>query len=187
MWWFFLIWLPDYFKATRHLDIKTSAPLLVTIYSIVTVLSIAGGWLTGYLTRRGWSVSRARKTGMFVFAVCVVPIIFATRMDNWTAVGLIGLAGAAHQAWSATIYTTVSDLFPKQAISSVIGLGGMAGSLTGILFPKFTGYLLDHARNPTAGYTVLFGTCGFAYLLAFGIHHLLAPRLEPLEIPGART
>jgi len=179
VWWFFLIWLPDYFKKTRALDLKASWLHLVSIYSIVTVLSIAGGWLTSYLTKRGQSPVRARKTAMFMFALCVLPILFVTQMSNWGAVVLIGVAGAAHQAWSANLFTTVSDMFPKRAVGSVVGLGGMAGSLGGIAFPILAGKLLDHfttAGDVTAGYRILFGFCGFAYLLSFGISHLLAPR-----------
>jgi ACS family hexuronate transporter-like MFS transporter len=183
VWWFFLIWLPDFFKKTRHLDIKNSWVHLVTIYAIVTVLSIFGGWVTGYLTKRGWSVTRARKTGMFVFALCVLPVLFVTKLGDWQAVLIIGLAGAAHQAWSANLYTTVSDMFPKRAVASVIGLGGMAGSLGGMMFPILSGKLLDHfASNPTAGYAILFMVCGCAYLLAFAIHHALAPKFEPFEM-----
>jgi ACS family hexuronate transporter-like MFS transporter len=185
VWWFLLIWLPDFFKKTRHLDIKTSWVHLVTIYSIVTVLSIAGGWLTGSLNRRGYSVTRARKTGMLLFALAVVPIVLATKVGDWEAVLLIGLAGAAHQAWSATIYTTVSDMFPKRAVASVVGLGGMAGSVGGIIFPIASGKLLDafaKTGNVTAGYTVLFTICGCAYLLAFLVNHLLAPRFEQVKL-----
>jgi MFS transporter, ACS family, hexuronate transporter len=188
VWWFFLIWLPDYFKKTRGLDIKHSWVHLVAIYSVVTVLSILGGWLTGHLTRRGYSVSRARKTAMFTAACLVVPICAVTRVGSWSAVLLIGLAGAAHQAWSANLFTTVSDMFPKRAVASVVGLGGMAGSLGGILFPLFSGQLLDRFQasgNITAGYAVLFGTCGFAYLVAFALNHLLAPRFDPIELSGA--
>ena len=182
VWWFFLIWLPDFFKKTRGLDIKHSWVHLVTIYAIVTVLSIAGGWVTGYLTKQGWSVTRARKTGMFLFAVLVLPVLVVTRMGDWAAVLIIGLAGSAHQAWSANLYTTVSDMFPKRAVASVIGLGGMAGSLGGMCFPIVSGKLLDKfsaAGNVTAGYAILFAFCGGAYLLAFAIHHLLAPKFEP--------
>ncbi len=185
VWWFFLIWLPDYFKTTRNLDIKHSWPLLVTIYGITTVLSILGGWVTGHLAKSGWSVSRARKTGMLVFAVCVLPIFFVTRVGDWSAVMLIGLAGAAHQAWSANLYTTVSDMFPKRAIASIIGLGGMAGSMGGMIFPILTGKMLDHyklAGNETTGYAILFGICAFAYLVAFAVNHLLAPRFEHVTI-----
>ena len=336
VWWFFLIWLPDFFKKTLLLDIKNSWVHLVTIYTIVTVLSIFGGWVTGYLTNNGWSVTRARKTGMIIFALCVVPVVFATSFgrfnvnqtffekivnatyaveqmgknektgkdaiikvqkpipaqiagemkalegktfrsiedflkasgnviysernkqikqaleaknlksvdeylqavgtvipeklaqkikkaiddkekktktkvsltgeefvslaafhaadeirqpladcarDNlmfWFAVLIIGLAGAAHQAWSANLYTTVSDMFPKRAIASVIGLGGMAGSLGGMMFPILSGRLLDQfSSSPTTGYAILFMVCGCAYLLAFAVHHALAPKFEP--------
>jgi ACS family hexuronate transporter-like MFS transporter len=181
VWWFFLIWLPDYFKATRGLNIKKSWVHLVTIYAIVTVLSIFGGWVTGYLTRRGWTVTRARKTGMFIFALCVLPILAATRVGDWPAVLLIGLAASAHQAWSANLYTTVSDMFAKKDVATIVGLGGMAGSIGGIIFPWFCGRVLDryHATgNVTAGYAILFAICAFAYLIAFAIHHALAPRFE---------
>ena len=184
VWWFFLIWLPDYFKKTRGLDIKHSWVHLVSIYAVVTVLSIIGGWLTGHLTQRGYSVSRARKTAMIVSACLVVPIFGVTQVGDWTAVLLIGLAGAAHQAWSANLFTSASDMFPKRAVASVIGIGGMAGSLGGILFPLFSGKLLDRFEatgQGTAGYAVLFGICGSAYLIAFAINHLLAPKFEAVE------
>jgi MFS transporter, ACS family, hexuronate transporter len=183
VWWFFLIWLPDFFRQTRGLEIKRSWVHLVTVYGIITVLSIGGGWVTGFLTERGWTVTRARKTGMFCFALCVLPILAVTRVGDWTAVLLIGLAGAAHQAWSANLYTTVSDMFPKPAVASVIGLGGMAGSAGGFIFPILTGKLLDHfgrLHNVTAGYAILFGVCSVIYLLAFLLNHLCAPRFEPL-------
>jgi len=184
VWWFFLIWLPDYFKATRGLNIKKSWVHLVTIYAIVTVLSIAGGWVTGYLSRHGWSVTRARKTGMFLFALCVLPILAATHVANWPAVLIIGVVASAHQAWSANLYTTVSDMFAKKDVGTIIGLGGMAGSIGGILFPWICGRILDryHAiGNVTAGYAILFSICAFAYLIAFAFHHLLAPEFEPFE------
>lgn len=185
VWWFFLIWLPDYFKKTRGLDIKESWIHLVTIYVIVTVLSIFGGWVIGYLNKQGWSITRARKTGMFVFALCVIPIFLVAQLGEWGAVLLIGLAGAAHQAWSANLYTTVSDMFPKKAVASVIGIGGMAGATGGMLFPVFSGRLLDNftaAGNVTAGYTVLFTICAFAYVITFLFHHLLAPKFESFRL-----
>ena len=185
VWWFFLIWLPDFFKKTRGLEIKKSWVHIVVIYGIVTVLSIFGGWITGYLTKKGWTVTRARKTGMFIFALCVLPILVVTKVGDWTAVVLIGLAGAAHQAWSANLYTTVSDMFPKKAVASVIGVGGMAGSAGGFIFPILTGMMLDHftkQNNVTTGYAILFGICGCMYLIAFALNHLCAPQFEPVKL-----
>jgi ACS family hexuronate transporter-like MFS transporter len=186
VWWFFLIWLPDFFNKTRSLDIKHSWVHLVTIYSIVTVLSICGGWVTGFLTSRGWSVTRARKTGMFCFALCVIPIVFVSGLGDWSAVLLIGLAGAAHQAWSANLYTTVSDMFPKSAVASVIGIGGLAGAIGGMIFPIVSGRLLDSftaSGNVAAGYDILFTFCAFIYVVTFFIHHMIAP---VFEIPGKK-
>jgi len=183
VWWFFLIWLPDYFNSTRGLNITKSWPHLVAIYSMVTVLSILGGWLTGYLNRRGWTVTRSRKTGMFLSALCAMPIVFAAMAGDWGATLLIGLAASAHQAWSANLYTTVSDMFPTGAVASVTGLGGMAGSLGGMIFPYLTGVMLDFfkaSNNLKGGYELLFVFCGGAYLLAFTVNHLLAPRFEPV-------
>jgi MFS transporter, ACS family, hexuronate transporter len=151
----------------------------------VTVLSIAGGWVTGWLSTRGWSVTRARKAGMFCFALCVLPILAVTQVGKWPAVLLIGLAGAAHQAWSANLYTTVSDMFPKKDVATITGLGGMAGSAGGFMFPIVTGMLLDHFKaqgNVTAGYAILFSICAFAYLVSFAVHHLLAPKFEPIPL-----
>jgi ACS family hexuronate transporter-like MFS transporter len=188
VWWFFLIWLPDFFKQTRGLDIKKSWVLLVTIYSIVTVLSIAGGWVTGHLAKMGWSMNRARKGGMLLFALCVVPILAVKGASDWGAVLLIGLAGAAHQAFSANLFTTVSDSFPKQAVASVIGIGGMAGAIGGMLFPIVTGILLDSYKasgNVAAGYGILFAFCAGAYLFSLLILQILNPRLEPVRIKTA--
>ncbi len=186
VWWFFLIWLPDYFKKTRHLPIKESWVCLVTIYAIVTVLSIFGGWLSGHLARRGLGVTRARKTALFAFACTVLPIFAVTRVGDWSAVVLIGVAGASHQAWSANLFTSVSDMFPRGAVASVVGIGSTAGSLGGIAFPIVAGKLLDRfqaAGDVTAGYAWLFGVCGLAYLVAFGLNHLLAPSFEPIRHP----
>jgi len=188
VWWFFLIWLPDFFKQTRGLDIKKSWVLLVTIYSIVTVLSIAGGWVTGHLAKMGWSMNRARKGGMLLFALCVVPILGVTGASDWGAVLLIGLAGAAHQAFSANLFTTVSDSFPKQAVASIIGIGGMAGAIGGMLFPIVTGMLLDSYKasgNVAAGYGILFAFCAGAYLVSLLTLQILNPRLEPVRMKTA--
>jgi ACS family hexuronate transporter-like MFS transporter len=190
VWWFFLIWLPDFFKKTRGLDIKGSRLLLVSIYGIVTVLSVAGGSMAGALTRRGLEPTRARKTAMLICALAVLPILAVTKVGDWSAVLLIGIAGSAHQAWSANLFTTVSDMFPKQAVARVVGIGGMAGSIGGILFPLFAGVLLDRfqaAGNITAGYAILFVVCGSAYVIAFAVGHLLAPSFEPVRLRESRS
>jgi ACS family hexuronate transporter-like MFS transporter len=184
VWWFFLIWLPDFFKKTRGLDIKHSWIHIVTIYGIVSVLGIFGGWVTGHLTNRGWTVTRARKTAMFCFALCVVPVLAVTFVGDWTAVLLIGAAASAHQAWSANLFTTVSDMFPKPAVASVVGIGGMAGSAGGFIFPILTGRLIDHFQahgSVSSAYAILFGICAVMYLIAFGLNHLFAPRFEPIR------
>jgi ACS family hexuronate transporter-like MFS transporter len=187
VWWFFLIWLPDFFNKTRHLDLKGSWVHLVTIYSISTVFSVAGGWFTGHLMKLGWTATRARKTGMLIFAGCVIPVLFAPRAGNWLAVVLIGFAGAAHQAWSSNIYASISDMFPRRAVAAVAGIGGMAGALGGMLFPVFVGNLLDYFQNvegnESAGYAIIFGLCSSAYVIAFAINHLLAPRFERANPP----
>ena len=188
IWWFFLIWLPDFFNKTYGLNIKKSWVHIIIIYSIVTVLSIFGGWITGRLVKGGWSVTRARKTGMVIFAACVVPMFFATSLGVWPAVFLIALAGSAHQAWSANLYTTVSDMFPKHMVASVVGLGGLAGAIGGMLFPVYCGRVLDQFKalgNEAGAYTQILHLLAFAYLITFAIHHFLAPRFEPVRIKQA--
>lgn len=186
IWWFFLFWLPSYFSTTFLIDLKKPSLELVVVYTATTIGSIGGGYLSGYFMRLGWPVFRARKTAMLIFALCVLPIILARYATNvWTAVGLIGLAAAAHQAWSANIFTTASDMFPKKAVSSIVGIGGMAGAVGGILFPMLVGWLLDTykaAGNISAGYNILFLICGCAYLLAWGIMHLFTPTMKKVEI-----
>jgi ACS family hexuronate transporter-like MFS transporter len=138
------------------------------------------------LIKKGWTVAKARKTAMFAFALCVLPIALIQFTGNkWHAVALIALAAAAHQAWSANIYTTVSDMFPKNAISSVVGIGGMAGSIGGILFPILVGKLLDFYKNAgdiNIGYNLLFVFCGLAYLTAWLLMHLFAPKMEKVQV-----
>jgi ACS family hexuronate transporter-like MFS transporter len=182
--WFFLIWLPDYFHQTRGLNIKQSWVHLSVVYALVTVLSIFGGWLPGYLAQRGQPIQRARKGSMLLFALAVIPVYFATQLGDWYAVLLIGLAGAAHQAWSACLFSTVSDMFPQKSVASVVGVGGMAGAVGGMIFPIFTGTILDYFKahgGVQAGYELLFLICSSAYMLAFAVHHLLAPQFLPIE------
>jgi len=186
IWWFFLFWLPSYFSTTFQIDLKKPSLELVIVYTATTIGSIGGGYLSGYFIRLGWPVFRARKTAMLIFAICVVPIVLAQYATNvWAAVALISLAAASHQAWSANIFTTASDMFPKRAVSSIVGIGGMAGAVGGILFPMFVGRLLDNYKalgNIGAGYNLLFIICGCAYLLAWGIMHLFTPTMKKVEI-----
>lgn len=186
IWWFFLFWLPSYFAEAYNIDLKKPNLQLVIVYTATTIGSVGGGYLSSYLIRKGWLVFKARKTSMLVFAFCVLPIITAQYAGNvWIAVGLISLAAASHQAWSANIFTTVSDMFPKQAVSSVVGIGGMAGSTGGMLFPLLVGALLDHYKalgNIVIGYNILFVICGLAYLVAWVTMHFLAPKMERVKV-----
>ncbi|GAB2534909.1 MFS transporter [Spirosoma aerophilum] len=186
IWWFFLFWLQDYFSTTFHLDTKKPNLYLAVLYTLVSIGSIGGGYLSSALISRGWSVWRARKTSMFIFALLVIPVI-AVRYgpDIWTTVALIGLAGAAHQAWSANIFTTASDMFPKRAVSSIVGIGSMAGSVGGIIFPEIVGRILDNykqAGDLQTGYGIIFLMCGSAYMLAWVVMHLLAPKMQPVQL-----
>jgi ACS family hexuronate transporter-like MFS transporter len=248
VWWFYLIWLPDYFKKEQHLDLKHlgavpgllnplssagwlstqpasvkysalavlallvvwavlgltrtgfklanlgkallvpvglallpffgwmfSQPLVV-LYSIVTVLSIFAGWLVKRFAEGGVDIVKVRKVSMLIFAVCSLPIFFVRGLGMWEAVFLIAFGASAHQAWSASLYATVSDTFSKNAVASVSGMGGFAGSIGGMIFPIVAGAVLD--ANPTGGYAILFSFCAFAYVIAFAIHHALVPKLE---------
>lgn len=186
IWWFFLFWLQDYFATTFHLDTKKPNLYLAVLYTLVSIGSIGGGYLSSALISRGWSVWRARKTAMFIFALLVLPVI-AVRFGPgiWGAVALIGLAGAAHQAWSANIFTTASDMFPKRAVSSIVGIGSMAGSIGGIIFPEIVGRILDtykKAGDAQGGYSIIFLMCGSAYLLAWLVMHLLTPTMKPVNL-----
>jgi len=175
--WFFLFWLPSYFSSTFHLDLTRPSPELMIIYSATTVGSIAGGYLSSRLIKSGMAALRARKTVLFVIAILELSIIFAQYVTNvWAAVALISLAVASHQAWATNIFTAASDMFPKQAVSSVVGIGGMAGAIGGIFFPVFVGYLLDSykaAGNISGGYNLLFTLCGVTYLVTWTIIYLL--------------
>ncbi len=177
IWWFFLFWLPDFFTKQYGLDLKTFGPPLIVIYLLADFGSIGGGWLSSALIKRGWSVNAGRKTAMLVCALGVVPVSMAIYADNlYIAVGIIGLAAAAHQGWSANLFTLVSDLMPRRAIGSVVGVGGMAGAIGGMLMAKYAGYVLESVGN----YTPIFLLIGSMYLIALLIVHVLVPRLEPI-------
>ena len=188
IWWFYLFWLPDFLKEQYHLT-KTDLALPVAIvYIIATVGSVFGGWLPMYLISNGWAVFRARKSSMLIYALCVLPVVFAQILGSynmWYAIFMIGFAAAAHQAWSANIFTTVSDMFPKKTVASVIGIGGMAGSIGGILVSKLAGYLFDHYKglgHIETGYYIMFIVSGLAYVTAWTLMHFLTPAMRRVNI-----
>ena len=178
IWWFYLYWLGKFLNARFGLTlIKLGLPL-IAVYALADVGSVGGGWLSSALIKKGGTVSRSRKTVMLTCALCVVPVMAANQVSGlWSAVLLIGLAAGAHQAWSANIFTFASDMFPKKAVGSVTGLGGMAGAIGGMLFSTLAGHILEW----TGSYFILFIISGSAYLLALGIIQVLAPRLEPVN------
>jgi MFS transporter, ACS family, hexuronate transporter len=189
VWWFFLFWLPAFLKAEYGLiGMQVSIPLMV-VYTLATTGSIFGGWLPMHFIKKGWTIARARKTSMFIYAFFPLPVLFSQQLGQynmWFAVIIIGIAASAHQAWSANIFTTVSDMFPKNAVSSVTGIGGMAGALGGMGIAKLAGALLDHFKvlgDIKIGYYVMFFICGIAYLLAWTImFKILIPKMKPIEI-----
>lgn len=179
VWWFYLFWIPNFFRDQHKLDLLSVGPPLIAIYLIADIGSIGGGWLSSTFIKRGWTINRARKTAMLICALAVTPIIFASNVKNvWVAVGLIGLAAAAHQGWSCNLFTTTSDMFPRRAVGSVVGIGGMAGALGGATMAVATGYILESTGQ---NYSIVFMLAGTAYLLALTIIHLLVPQLDPVE------
>jgi ACS family hexuronate transporter-like MFS transporter len=188
VWWFYLFWLPTFLNKQYHVA-KTDLMLpIAVVYTITTIGSIFGGWLSGYFMSRGWSASRARNTAMLAFACLAIPVIFTQmigQVNMWFAVLVIGIAAAGHQAWSANLMTTPSDMFPKTTVASVIGIAGMISGLVSLCFSKFVGYLLDHFKamdSIQTGYYIVFFYCGFAYLLAWVVFNALAPRMRRVEI-----
>ena len=177
VWWFYLFWLPGFLNKQYGLDLTQLGPPLITVYIAADVGSIGGGWLSSKLLAIGWSVNRARKTAMLVCAVAVTAVIFVIRAGGnlWLAVTLVSIAASAHQGWSANLFTLASDLFPRRAVGSVVGLGGMAGAIGGMLVAPAVGYWLERSGG---SYGPLFYVAGSMYLLALGIIHLLAPRLD---------
>jgi ACS family hexuronate transporter-like MFS transporter len=181
IWWLYLYWVPDFLHRVHHIDLKGSALPIFVIYQIATIGSIGGGWLPAKLLERGWSLNASRKAAMLVPAICVLPIMAAPRVSSmWLAVFLIGFAAAAHQAWSANIFTFSSDMFPKRAVGSVVGIGGMAGAVGGMLIALVVGRILQ----ATGSYVPIFLMAGSAYLVALGIIHLLVPRMTPVRFDG---
>lgn len=182
IWWLYLFWIPDFLNRNYAIDLQLIGPPLVLIYLVADIGSIGGGWLSSRLIKHGWSVNAGRKTAMLVCALAVVPMMFASgARDVWVAVALISIAAAAHQGWSANLFTLVSDTFPRPAVASVVGVGGTAGAIGGMLIAKLTGYLLE----ATGSYVPVFLIASFAYLTALAIIHLLVPRLEPARLEAA--
>jgi MFS transporter, ACS family, hexuronate transporter len=179
VWWLYLFWIPDFLNRNYSIDLKTVGPPLVAIYLIADVGSIGGGWLSSTLLKRGWTVNAARKTAMLVCALSVLPVAFASSVSNvWVAVTIVGIAAAAHQGWSANIFTLTTDMFPRHAIGSVVGLGGFAGAVGGMMIAKITGYILE----TTGSYVPVFIMAACAYLLALAVIHTLSPKLEPVKL-----
>jgi len=179
IWWLYLFWMPDFFSRNYGLSLLELGPPIIVIYLIADIGSIGGGWLSSSLIRRGWHVNAARKTAMLVCALAVVPVIFASRVTSmWEAVALISLAASAHQGWSANLFTLTSDMFPRHAVGSVVGIGGFAGAVGGMVIAKVTGYILQ----TTGSYLPVFIIAGTTYLVTLLVIHLLVPKLEPAKL-----
>lgn len=188
IWWFFLFWLPAFLKEQYGLKgTEVSFPIAV-VYIMTTFGSVLGGWLPKYFIDKGMDANRARKKAMFIYALFPLLVLFAQYLGGfnmWFAVFVIGIAASAHQAWSANIFTTVSDMFPKRAIASVTGIGGMAGAIGGIIIAKSAGLLFDHykaAGDIRIGYGIMFMICSSAYIIAWSVMHLLVPKFKKLDI-----
>jgi len=187
IWWFYLFWLPDFLGKQYHLKGTAIALPVAAVYVLSSIGSVSGGYLPLGFIKRGVPAFQARKRTMLLIACCVFPIIFAQylgQINMWLAVLVIGIAAAAHQAWSANIFTTVSDMFPKRAVASVTGIGGMAGGLGGIVFSALIQKQLiaHYSQQPEVAYFITFIICGGAYLLAWAIMFSLVPRMEPIQL-----
>ena len=180
IWWFFLFWLPSYLANIYNLDLKTLGAPLIVIYLAATIGSVGGGWLSSMLIRKGWHPTRARQWAMGLFAICVMPVMLISQMNGlWPVIGILSLAVAAHQAWSANIFTVAADQFPKRVLSRVVGFGTMAGTLGGAIFPLIVGQILDHYKllgDLSGGYYVIFYIAGLAYLVAWTLLYIFVFR-----------
>jgi MFS transporter, ACS family, hexuronate transporter len=180
VWWFYLYWLPKFLDAKYGVKLAQVAAPIIVVYLVADVGSVGGGWISSALIKRGWSVNRARKTTMLAMALLIVPTTLVSRAPSmWAAVVIVGIAAAAHQAWSANVYTLASDMFPKFAVGSVVGIGAFGGAMGGVVFQRITGRVLQANGSD---YTPIFVVCGLAYVTAWLIIHLLAPRLEPARL-----
>ncbi len=179
VWWFYLFWLPKFLNTKYGLTLDKIGPPLIIVYLAADVGSVGGGWLSSALLKHGWTVNHARKTAMLTCALAVVPIMFASRASSlWVAVLLLSIATGAHQGWSANLYTIVSDTFPRRAVGSVIGFGGTAGAIGGMVVATASGFILEW----TGSYMPLFIMAGSMYLIALAFIHLLLPRMSPARL-----
>ena len=180
IWWFYLYWLPKCLAANWGVKLAGVAAPLVVIYLVADVGSVGGGWVSSALIKRGWTVNRGRKTAMLIAALLIVPTMFAPHAKSlWVAVAIVSVAAAAHQWWSANLFTTASDMFPRRAVASVVGIGGFAGAMGGVLFQRATGRILEATDN---NYSIIFMVCGLAYVTAWLVIHLIVPRLQPANL-----
>lgn len=179
IWWFYLFWLPRYLQETFHTSITTNRTPVIAVYLISCVGSVGGGWLSTAMLRGGRSLNAARKTALLICALTVLPVVYAPYAKSlWVVVALIGLAAAAHQGWSANLFTLASDLFPKAAVGSVTGFGGMAGAIVGAGFQLTAGYIVQLTNS----YVPLFIMAGSAYVVALLVIHTLSPKLAPAKL-----
>ena len=179
VWWFYLFWLPDIFSKQFNLNLKSFGPPLAAVYTVAALGSIGGGALSAWFLRRGWSVNAARKTAALICACSTVPVIFIPRIEAvWLATFFFALATAAHQGWSATMYTVVSDIFPKNAVGSVVGYGGSIGGFASMAFSWYVGHVL----KGTGVYDKILLICGSAYVAAWLIFHLAVPQIKPVRM-----
>ena len=193
VWWFYLFWTPAYLSSVYHMDSTQSAPQIFTLY-FITLLSIIGGWLpTYFVEKKGMNPYAGRMKAMLIFAFFPLLALFAQPLGYlsvWFPVIIIGIAGAAHQAWSANIFSTIGDMFPRSAIATITGIGGMAGGIGSFLINKGSGKLFDHAANTNmklmgfegieAGYFIIFTICAVAYLIGWVIMKSLVPKYKPI-------
>lgn len=179
IWWFYLFWFPLFMNDRFGVDLKTIGLPMIVVYVLADFGSVGGGWLSSALMKRNWTVNAARKTAMLVCAILILPVAIAPHVTGqWVAVILIGVAAAAHQGFSANIFTTSSDMFPRKAVGSVVGIGGFAGAIGGFFMNLGAGWL----KQNTGSYEIMFAIAGVVYLLALLIMHLLVPKLEPAKI-----
>ncbi len=176
IWWFYLFWFPLFMNDRFGVDLRTIGLPMIVVYLLADVGSVGGGWLSSFLLKRNWTVNAARKTAMLVCAILILPVAIAPHVSEpWFAVILIGIAAAAHQGFSANIFTTTSDMFPRKAVASVVGIGGFAGAMGGFFMNLGAGWL----KQNTGSYEIMFAIAGVVYLVALLLMHLLVPKLEP--------